>query len=147
MLVYLDACCLSLPFDNPVNSRIADEIAAITVLVNDLRIGKWGLVDSEALHAELRRAKNQDMREFALSLLTESNIFIEDIDAARDRADEYERQGLKQYDAKHLSAAIESSADYLCTCDDRFLKKARTLDIGHLVVIDPLELFEELINE
>jgi len=47
-------------------------------------------------------------------------------------------------DALHLASAEEAEADYFCTCDDRFLKRAKTFNDLRTKVVTPLELIEEL---
>ena len=43
-------------------------------------------------------------------------------------------------DALHLASAVQAKADYFCTCDDRFLKRAKAVDTGQTKVVSPLEL-------
>jgi predicted nucleic acid-binding protein len=47
-------------------------------------------------------------------------------------------------DALHLASAEAGQADYLCTCDDRFLRRARTLGRLATRVVSPLELIGEI---
>lgn len=47
-------------------------------------------------------------------------------------------------DALHLASAVESKAEYFCTCDDRLLKRARQFDTGMTRVLNPIELIEEM---
>ena len=60
------------------------------------------------------------------------------------RARELNRLGFKPLDALHLASAEAGRADYLCTCDDRFLKRARA-EMGLATkVVSPVELIGEL---
>jgi len=52
--------------------------------------------------------------------------------------------GLKPLDALHLASASTANADYFCTCDDKFLRKAKTLDWLDTTVVSPAELVMEL---
>jgi len=52
--------------------------------------------------------------------------------------------GLKTLDALHLASASTAKADYFCTCDDRFLRKAKTLNGLDTRVVLPTELVMEL---
>lgn len=52
--------------------------------------------------------------------------------------------GIKPRDALHLASAVEATADYFCTCDDRFLKRAKTADTLQPKVVFPLELIAEV---
>ena len=60
------------------------------------------------------------------------------------RAHEFLKLGFKPLDALHLASAEAANANYFCTCDDRFLRRAKTIDDLKTVVITPLELIEEL---
>jgi predicted nucleic acid-binding protein len=52
--------------------------------------------------------------------------------------------GLKPLDALHLAFASGSKVDYFCTCDDKFLKKAKSFDGLNTKVVSPIELVMEL---
>jgi hypothetical protein len=52
--------------------------------------------------------------------------------------------GLKPMDALHLAFASASKVDYFCTCDDKFLKKAKSLTGLNTKVVSPTELVMEL---
>lgn len=51
---------------------------------------------------------------------------------------------MKPLDALHLASAVIAKADYFCTCDDRFLKRAKEVDTGQTKVVSPLELITEV---
>jgi len=61
-----------------------------------------------------------------------------------DRARTLHAEGIKPLDALHLASAVEAKADYFCTCDDRFLKRAKAVDTGQTKVVSPLELITEV---
>ena len=61
-----------------------------------------------------------------------------------DLAGRLEASGLKPLDALHLAFASVSEVDYFCTCDDRFLKKAKSFDCLNTKVVSPTELVMEL---
>ncbi len=46
--------------------------------------------------------------------------------------------------ALHLALAVEAKVDYLCTCGDKFLKRAKAADTESVRVVSPLELIEEI---
>ncbi len=52
--------------------------------------------------------------------------------------------GFKPLDALHFACAVESGADYFCTCDDRLLKRARAAHSGPPKVVSPLERIAEI---
>jgi len=59
-------------------------------------------------------------------------------------AKKLEETGIKPLDALHLSSAVVSGANYFCTCDDSFLKKAKTIVDLNVKVVSPIELVQEL---
>jgi len=52
--------------------------------------------------------------------------------------------GLKPLDALHLAFASASEVDYFCTCDDKFLRKAKSLEGLKIKVVSPTELVMEV---
>lgn len=47
-------------------------------------------------------------------------------------------------DALHLASAEKSKADFMCTCDDKFLKKCLNLDNLKVEAISPLDLIKKI---
>jgi len=52
--------------------------------------------------------------------------------------------GIKPLDALHLACAESAQVDYLCTCDDQFLRRAKEVADIRVRVVSPLELIEEI---
>ena len=61
-----------------------------------------------------------------------------------ERARALQPEGIKPVDALHLASAVAAKADYFCTCDDQFLKRAKAVDTGQTKVVSPLELIAEV---
>ncbi len=108
--------------------------------------GKIELLSSEVLLYEIKCNPKIVRREFGLEILSKAADFIEVSKVTERRAREIEEVGIKPLDALHLASAEEIDADYFCTCDDRFLKKAKRLPDLKLKAVSPLELVEELEN-
>lgn len=83
-------------------------------------------------------------RDFAVQAIAKATQFVKTTDAIKARSQVFITEGVKPLDALHLASAIEAEADYFCTCDDRFLKKARTLNTAPTKVVSPLELVSEV---
>ena len=81
---------------------------------------------------------------YILEILQKADIFIELSDQVENRSRKFVALGIKPMDSLHLSSAIEAKADYFCTCDDRFLKRAKLLDTIPTEVLSPLELALEI---
>jgi predicted nucleic acid-binding protein len=75
-------------------------------------------------------------REYALKVLAKAVVFVSTDGYVEERARTFEAEGIKPLDALHLASAVIAEADYFCTCDDRFLKRAKA--------VSPLELITEV---
>ncbi len=60
------------------------------------------------------------------------------------RARELHVLKFKPLDALHLASAEIAQADYFCTCDDKLLRRARSLKDLRVMVVSPLELIGEI---
>ena len=144
--VYFDTCSLQRPFDDRSQIRIALEADAILTLLDLAEAGVFAIISSDPLLYEIRRNPDALRRSRAMTILAEADQYVVAEEAVYSRAGELNRQGLKPMDALHLAAAEQGSADYFCTCDDRFYKKALSLAHPPMRVIMPLELLQELVQ-
>ncbi|MFN2132494.1 MAG: type II toxin-antitoxin system VapC family toxin [Anaerolineae bacterium] len=144
MKVYLDTCSLQRPLDSRTQIRIILEAEAVLGLLSFVEAGQIELVSSEALLFETNRNPNLIRRQYALEALSKASTFavVDKQVVARARA--LIAESIRPLDALHLACAELAGADYLCTCDDQFLKRARTLETTRLQVISPIELIEEI---
>ena len=143
MKIYLDACSLQRPLDNKSQMRVALEAEAILGVLALCEAGDLDLLSSEALVYETEHAPQLSRREYGREVLAKAKVFIQVNDSIEERARTFTAAGIKPLDALHLASAEEARADYFCTCDDRFLKKARSLPDLKLKVVAPVELAEE----
>ena len=60
------------------------------------------------------------------------------------RASEFAPFQIKPLDALHLACAEAVACDYFCTCDDRFLRRARQMHNLKTRMVSPLELVQEI---
>lgn len=56
-------------------------------------------------------------------------------------------EGIKPLDALHLASAESVQVDFFCTCDDRFLKKAKAVVNLACKPVSPIELIEDIDND
>lgn len=70
--------------------------------------------------------------------------FVEINDAVKIRARALVDKGLRPLDALHLASAETAEAVYLCTCDDNFLKRSRSLEDLKTKLITPIDLISEI---
>jgi predicted nucleic acid-binding protein len=144
MRIYLDCCSLQRPFDDKSQPRIAVEAEAVLVILSLCETDHLTLISSDALLFEIGRTPDQNRKEDALAILKIAKESIELSQEIETLARNFEASGLKPLDALHLAFASVSKVDYFCTCDDKFLKKARSFERLNTKVVFPIELVMEL---
>src|SRR5436309_3730157 len=144
MLLYLDMCSVQRPLDDKTQHRIALEAEAVLGILATCEAGDAKLLSSDILEYEVSRNPHPLRKSHAEEALARAVEIIALSQEIERRASDYVNGGLKPLDALHLASAVEASADYLCTCDDRFLKRARAIHVGPPKVVTPVELIEEL---
>lgn len=144
MKIYLDTCACQRPLDDKDNVRIILEAEAVLGIFAMCEARLVDLISSEALEFEARRIPNLTRKKYAFEILAKAKISIQVDDDVEKRADELTKRSLKALDALHLALAEKAKADYFCTCDDKFLKKAKGFRDVNTQVVLPLELIAEL---
>jgi hypothetical protein len=144
MTIYLDMCCLQRPLDDKSQLRVLIEAQAVLAILAHCELGKAKLISSDALVFENDRTPDVFRRGFATQAIAKAAVFVRTNDGIKQLAQSYVSAGIKPLDALHLASSIEGGAHYFCTCDDRLLKKARTMQTGGTKIVSPLELVTEL---
>jgi predicted nucleic acid-binding protein len=144
MKIYLDMCSLHRPLDNKTQIRIALEAEAVLGVIALCDAGQVELVSSEALLYEVSRNPNLTRKEYASEVLSKASSFVALNERIENRARELNRLGIKPLDGLHLASAEEAKADYLCTTDDKFLKRANRIRGIATKVVSPMELIKEI---
>jgi predicted nucleic acid-binding protein len=93
---------------------------------------------------EIERNPHPVRKRFAVEVLSKAKLFVHADSRVTARARAFHELGIKPLDALHLASAVEGKADYFCTCDDRFLNRAKTVDTLPTKVVSPLELIAEV---
>ena len=106
--------------------------------------GQVKLISSDALLFEISRIPDKNREDDALAILEIAEETLELTSEIEKLARRLGASGLKSMDSLHLAFAIDSKVDYFCTCDDKFLKKARNLSVLDIKVASPTELVMEL---
>ena len=83
-------------------------------------------------------------KEYALVALSQAKISVALNEQIEKRARELNGIGFGPLDALHLASAEEAKADYFFTCDDRLLRKAKSLSGLKTKVTTPIELAGEI---
>jgi len=144
MRIYLDTCSLERPLDARTQPRIHLEAEAILDVVTLCEAGKVQLASSEVLDFEIGRISNPLRQAQAYEILSKATLYVDVTEAVEKRARELREAGISPLDALHLAAAVELEADYFCTCDDKFFRRAKALNLPKTKVVTPLELILEL---
>ena len=139
-LVYLDNCALQRPLDDRTQFRVRVEAEAVEAVLREVERGAAGLLSSDVLVAESTAAADATRRDFAAESLALAASWVRLTDAVEQRARPYRSAGMRALDALHLASAVEGGADYFCTTDDRFLKKAKAANPLGVRVVTPSEL-------
>lgn len=144
MRVYLDCCSLQRPFDDKSQPRIAVEAEAVLVILALCESDHLKLISSKALLFEIGHIPDQARKDDALEILKIAKETVELTPELEAMARRLRASGLKPLDALHLASASTTKVDYFCTCDDKFLKKAKSFKGLNTKVVTPTELVMEL---
>jgi len=144
MKIYLDTCSLERPWDIKSHARIHLEAEAILAVLTRCAEGQATLIASEVLQFEIERIQDPLRSTHAFEALSKATSYIDATEAVLERAGHLRDSGILPLDALHLASAIEAGADFFCTCDDKFLRKAKRLSIEKTKIVTPLELIMEL---
>lgn len=144
MRIYLDMCSLQRPLDTKTQVRVAVEAEAILSMITLWEAGQVELISSFALVFEAEQIPLAERRAYILEALSKANLSIARSQSIEEQAQRFVEVGIKPLNALHLAAAIAAQADYFCTCDDRFLRRAKEAETGLVKVVSPLELVTEI---
>jgi len=143
-VIYLDTCSIQRPLDTKSHLRITLEADAVLGILSLVEANKVDLISSEILLFEVNRNPNQIRKEYALEVIAKAKNFVSTNPKIEKRSEEFVDLGIYFLDAVHLASAEEARADYFCTCDDVFLKKAKKISGLKIKVVSPLDLAQEL---
>ncbi len=142
--IYLDLCCLQRPLDDKGQLRIALEAEAVLGILKLWELEQIEPISSDVLRFEANQNTNVIRKSYLLEMLAKFSLFIKVTDELEDNARKFISFGIKPMDTLHLSTAIQANADYFCTCDDRFLKRAKQINTASTKITNPIELAMEL---
>ena len=125
MRVYLDACCLTRPFDDQSIDRNRLEAEAVMSVLRHIHQGDWQMVASNALSHELAGIRDPAKKENADGFLSLASQVIEGGDDEFKRTEQLTRMGFRPIDALHIACAEAGACEVLLTTDDQMLRVAR----------------------
>lgn len=140
--IYLDTCCIQRPLDRLDQTRTRLEAEALLGVIAQINAGVVDLISSTVLELEVLRTPLAIRREHGEQLLARATEIVVVEAQVEQRASRFVELGIQAMDAFHLAAAEFAGADYFCTCDERFLRRARSIPELGTIVMSPLELIE-----
>lgn len=144
MKIYMDNCCLNRPFDNQANLRIHLEAEAIKTIITLIEQQKHQLISSQILKFEISKVPDEARKKELILIESLANEIITINSPKAARAKQFEKFGIQSFDALHLACA-ENNADIFLTVDDKFIKKAQSLDKLNISVFNPLIWLNEVL--
>lgn len=146
MRIYLDNCCFNRPYDSQEQLQVAMETQSKLHIQSRVKNGELELVDSYILNYENSCNPFEMRRQAIAEFLQKYAAFYvgpERDGAITDKALEIMKNGIKEKDAFHVSAAIYSKCDYFITTDRRLLKY-KTKEVK---IVSPIEFIVETEDE
>jgi predicted nucleic acid-binding protein len=116
---------LNRPFDDQHQARVRIESEAVTVILDRCDSGHWRQLSSEVAEIEIGVITDRERRARVQLLLPEEDDILKLSEPLWKRAVVLEKLGFKAADALHVSAAEDSKADVLLSCDDRLCRLGR----------------------
>jgi len=142
--IYLDTCSIQRPLDTLSQTRLRLEAEAILGVLAQVKAGSIELVSSTVLEMEMQRNPLALRREHGEQILAQATRIVIVDEQIEQRSRHFVQMGIKIMDALHLAAAEAAGTDYFCTCDDRFLRRAKAVTGLQTSVVSPLELIEAI---
>lgn len=124
MKIYLDACCLSRPFDDQSQQKVYLESQAILFILSKCRRRELELIGSEAIDFETGQITSEDKcrKVRLLAELAREHVVVND--EIEKLAREFRsRLKIDFYDAVHLACAKKGKVNLFFTTDEKLLKK------------------------
>jgi predicted nucleic acid-binding protein len=130
VLLYLDLHCFNRPFDDQRQDRIAQETAAVFVILPRIIDGVDRLVWSALLTFENAQHPLADRRSEMARWAPRVVVNVAVTPQVATRARTLTREGFRPLDAAHLACAEAAACDRLLTCDDRVIRRTRRVHVG-----------------
>ncbi|WP_321508463.1 PIN domain-containing protein [uncultured Methanoregula sp.] len=142
MKIYMDVCCLCRPFDDLQNRKIRLEAVAILTIL-DRCSQDWELVGSAVIDDEISRLADIEKRLKVEQKLTLISEYIELNETIFSRVREYQKAGLKLFDALHITCA-ESGKTIFLTTDNKIITLAGKIPAITITVQNPVHWLMEV---
>ena len=144
MKIYMDNCCLNRPFDNQANLRVHLEAEAVKTIIRLIEKQQFSLISSKILQFEISKLTDEFKKKELRLMESLASEVVQINPSIAARAKVFEQMGIQAFDALHLACA-ENNADIFLTVDDKFLKKATTIELLKTKVFSPLIWLNEVL--
>ncbi len=142
--VYLDTSVYNRPFDDQSQPRIWLEALACSLLLQMIEEERILLITSSVVSYENSRSPFPERQFWVNQILAMATMHQQVTESIRQRARRLEGHGIKAVDALHLACAESANADFFVTCDDRLLRRYRSLDTPLVSIYEPTEFVRML---
>jgi len=142
VLLYLDLNCFNRPFDDQSQGRIAQETAAVFVILQRIIDGVDRLVWSAILDFENAQHPLVDRRTEIGRWAQRAVVNVAVTPQVSTRAHALTAAGFRPLDAAHLACAEAAACERFLTCDDQVLRRARRVHVG-VHVQNPTDYVQE----
>lgn len=146
MIVYFDNCAIQRPLDDRTNLRNRIESEAMIMLIELIEKKRITPAVSDVLEYELQQSPDTDRIVFGLKFLSFGKKKYVLNRMIIKLAKSFESEGVKAIDSLHLALASHHNINYLCTCDDKFLRKANKMKHLNVKVLLPTDLLKEIVE-
>lgn len=136
---YLDTSVYNRPFDDQAQARIWLETLALSVILQMIEDDEIELVASTIVLFETDRSPDPTRRKWVQNVVMTSAQIHRVDETTLQRSRILEAQGLKSLDALHVAAAEIASVEFFVTCDDRLIKRYRSISSRSVWIGDPTE--------
>ncbi len=144
-VIYLDTCSIQRLLDDKSQPRIYLEAEAILAVLQLVEAKELELLSSDVLGYEISKIPSINRQSEAKALLKLSSKNAPVKPSTKALSEQIITIGVKPFDALNAAVAIENNVRFFCTCDDKLLKKLRSLDFrDNTKFVSPLELIVEV---
>lgn len=147
LLVYMDSCCLSRPYDDLSDDAVRLESEAVLTIIDRSEQRFWNICGSDVLVDEIDRIADRTKKEKVLALYASATNNIEINDIIVSRARELTAANIKPFDALHIASAEFGKADIFLTTDKRLINAAKRIVVKVKVSNPAIWLVEVLYGE
>ena len=100
------------------------EADAVLSILSRCKDGEWTLVSSNVVKREVSKQTDTRRLEKVEALLSIASEMLKATTTTVEKAEAFQKGGIKVFDSYHLAIADENGCDVFLTTDDRLLKRA-----------------------